>query len=209
MSLLIDSLIHFCNLTTIGLCGFNKVPQIISIVRNKTTKGLSLMALLLELTSYSIMLSYNVYSAYALSSYFEYPLLVIQDLVMLAVFLAFNGQLSPSIFVPAAAASYFAYSIASGILPHTLITTLVGLCTPISASSKVMALLTILRSKNSAAVSVTSLCISAYTSLTRLFTIYVESADIALLMNFGTSLFLNCCIILAAIAYKPRDKKED
>lgn len=79
-------------------------------------------------TSYSIMLSYNVYSAYALSSYFEYPLLVTQDLVMLAVFLAFNGQLSPSIIVPAAAASYFAYSIASGVLPHALITTLVVSC---------------------------------------------------------------------------------
>lgn len=43
-----------------------------------------------------------------------------------------------------------------------------GLCTPISASSKVVALVTILRLKNSATVSVSSLSISAYTCLSKL-----------------------------------------
>ena len=71
------------------------------------------------------MLSYNIYSAYSFISYFEYPLLVTQDVVMLAVFLSFTGRLSPTVLVPAAAALYFAYSIASGSLPHALITTLV------------------------------------------------------------------------------------
>ncbi|XP_045607825.1 solute carrier family 66 member 3 [Procambarus clarkii] len=208
MSLLIDSLIAFCDVTTIGLCGLMKVPQILTIVKARSVKGLSLASLLLELTSYSIMLSYNVYSAYALSTYFEYPLMVLQDVVMVAVFLAFTGRLSPTAFLPMAAASYFAYSIASGKLPHVLIKTLVGLCTPISASSKVVALITIIRSKNSAMVSIPSWSISAYTCVTRIFTIYVESADPALLMNFCTSFVLNMCIIIAAIAYKPREKKD-
>lgn len=75
--------------------------------------------------SYSIMLSYNIYSAYSLSSYFEYPLMVLQDIVMLAVFLSSTGQLSPFVLLPASAASCFAYSIASGGLPHHLITMLV------------------------------------------------------------------------------------
>ncbi|XP_050727835.1 solute carrier family 66 member 3-like [Eriocheir sinensis] len=208
MSLLIDSLITVCNVSTIGLCGFMKVPQILAIIRARSTKGLSLAALCLELTSYSIMLSYNIYSGYAFSSYFEYPLMVTQDVVMLVVFLSFTGRLSPAVLVPAVGASYFAFSIASGSFPHALITTLVGLCTPISASSKVVALVTIIRLKNSATVSVSSLSISAYTCLTRLFTIYVESADPALLMNFGTSLMLNICLITAALVYKPRVKKE-
>lgn len=208
MSLLIDSLITICNVSTIGLCGFNKIPQIFAIIKAKSTKGLSLTSLMLELTSYTIMLSYNIYSGYSFSSYFEYPLLVTQDVVMLVVFLSFTGRLSPTVLVPAAAAAYFAHSIASGNLPHALITTLVGLCTPISASSKVMALFTIIRIKNSAAVSVSSLSISAYTCFTRLFTIYVESADPALLMNFGISLMLNLCLITAAIIYKPKKKEE-
>lgn len=42
-----------------------------------------------------------------------------------------------------------------------------GLCTPISASSKVVALLTIIRLKNSANVSVSSLSISTYTCLSK------------------------------------------
>ncbi|KAK7082769.1 PQ-loop repeat-containing protein 3 [Halocaridina rubra] len=152
---------------------------------------------------YTIMLSYNIYAAYPLSTFFEYPLLVLQDVVMLGVFLSFNNMLSAAAILPATAASYFAYSIAVGLLPHTLITTLVGLCTPISASSKVVALLAIIRSKNSSTVSVPSWVISAYTSLTRLFTTYVESADFALMMNFGTSLVLNAMIVAAAVTYKP------
>nr|XP_053631781.1 solute carrier family 66 member 3-like [Cherax quadricarinatus] len=207
MSLLIDSLITFCDVTTIGLCGFMKVPQILTMVKARSVKGLSLASLLLELTSYTIMLSYNVYSAYALSTYFEYPLMVLQDVVMVAVFLAFTGQLSPTVILPTAAASYFAYSIVSGQLPDTLIKTLVGLCTPISASSKVVALITIIRAKNSATVSIPSWTISAYTCVTRIFTIYVESADPALLMNFCTSFVLNIFIIIAAAMYKPKQKK--
>ncbi|MPC70730.1 hypothetical protein E2C01_064984 [Portunus trituberculatus] len=71
------------------------------------------------------MLSYNIYSGYSFSSYFEYPLMVTQDVVMLVVFLLFTGRLSPTLLVPATAAVYFAYSVASGSLPHALITTLV------------------------------------------------------------------------------------
>ncbi|XP_066960203.1 solute carrier family 66 member 3 isoform X1 [Macrobrachium rosenbergii] len=208
MSALVNIIKLFCDVTTIGLCGFMKIPQIHTIIKAKSTRGLSLASLLLELTSYTIMLSYNIYSAYPLINYFEYPLMVLQDVVMLAVFLSFNGMLSPSVILPAAAASYFAYAISSGMLPHALITTLVGLTTPISASSKVVALLTILRSKNSSTVSIPSWLISTYTCVTRIFTIYLESADFALLMNFGTSFALNCLIVAAAIAYKPKKKKE-
>ncbi|KAG7167449.1 solute carrier family 66 member 3-like [Homarus americanus] len=206
MSLIIDALITFCDVTTIGLCGFNKVPQIIKLAKEKSVKGLSLASILLELTSYSIMFSYNVYSAYALTTYFEYPLLIVQDVVMLTLFLALSGRLSPVEILPVAALPCFAYSIASGTLPNSLIKTLVGMCTPISASSKVVALLAIIRSKNSESVSIPTWCISSYTSITRLFTIYVESADPALLMNFGTSFVLNTLIIIVAIIYKPRKK---
>ncbi|XP_037804665.1 solute carrier family 66 member 3-like [Penaeus monodon] len=208
MSLVVDALIHFCNVSTIGLCGFMKVPQIHAIIKAKSVKGLSLASLILELTSYVITLSYNVYAGYALITYFEYPLMVTQDVVMLAIFLSLTGRLSPLVILPAAAGAYFSYSIAMGLLSEAFITTLVGLCTPISASSKVVALLAIISSKNSETVSVSAWSISAYTCLTRIFTIYVESADPVLLLNFITSLVLNLLIITAAIYYKPRAKKD-
>lgn len=208
MSGFVNFVTLFCDITTIGLSGFMKVPQINSIIKSKSTKGLSLASLLLELTSYTIMLSYNIYSAYPLVTYFEYPMMVLQDIVMLTVFLSFNGLMSPAVILPASGAMCFAYAICTGMLPHALITTLVGLCTPISASSKLVALLTIIRSKNSSTVSVSSWLISSYTCVTRIFTTYMDSADYALLLNFGTSFILNSMIVAAAIAYKPR-KKED
>lgn len=60
MSLLIDSLITICNVSTIGLCGFMKVPQIIAIIKAKSTKGLSLTSLMLELTRWVLFAVVNV-----------------------------------------------------------------------------------------------------------------------------------------------------
>lgn len=209
MSLLLDALIGFCNVSTICLSSFNKIPQIRTILKAQSVAGLSLAALMLELTSYCISLSYNIYSGYSLASYFEYPLLVIQDIVMLVIFLSLTNRLSPILLVPASIYATAVYLIISGTLPHAVIVTLVGLTTPISASSKIMALLTIVRVKDSSTVSLGSYGISLYTCLTRLLTIYVESADPALLFNFGTSTLLNALIILAAIAYKPKEKPEE
>lgn len=209
MSLLLDAIIGFCNVSTIGLSSFNKIPQIRTILKQQSVAGLSLAALMLELTSYCISLSYNVYSGYSLASYFEYPLLVIQDIVMLVIFLSLTGRLSSFLLLPVSVYVTFVYMIISGTFPHAFIVTLVGLTTPISASSKIMSLLTILRVKDSSSVSVGSYSISLYTCLTRILTIYVESADPVLLLNFGVSTLLNTLIILAAIAYQPKEKLED
>jgi|ERR1712126_543208 len=208
MSLVINALISWCNISTIGLCGFNKIPQIRAIQKANSVKGLSLASLLLELTSYCISLSYNIYNGYNLVSYFEYPLLVVQDIVMLLLFLSLTGRLTPVNGTIGAAASYFFYCIASGVFSPALIKTLAGSTTAISASSKVMALLAIVRSKNSETVSLTAWGISAYTCITRIFTIYVESADVVLLTNFITSLILNLAIIGAAIFYAPKKEKK-
>ncbi|GLH14552.1 uncharacterized protein GBIM_18927, partial [Gryllus bimaculatus] len=76
------------------------------------------------------------------------------------------------------------------------------LCTPVSASSKIVQLLEILRSKNSSSVSVLTWFLSAFTNMTRIYTIYMDSADVTLLANFTISTFLSTSIMLAAIYFK-------
>ncbi|XP_076064723.1 solute carrier family 66 member 3 [Oratosquilla oratoria] len=208
MSLLIDTLMVVANVSTIALSGFMKVPQILAIAKAKSPGKISLTSLMLELTSYCITLSYNIYSGYPLGTYFEYPLMVLQDVVMLFLVLGFLNYLSAGLMIPCAAFVAFMMSIVYGTLSHALILTLVTLCTPISASSKVVQLMSIIAAKDSTGIAITSWLISAYTCLTRIFTIYMESADVALLMNFTVSFLLNCAIITASLIYKPRVKKE-
>ncbi|KAL7635179.1 UNVERIFIED_CONTAM: hypothetical protein RMT77_014165 [Armadillidium vulgare] len=207
MSLVISAMIGFANASTIALSGFNKVPQVYSLLKSKSPSGVSLQGLLLEFSGYCIMMSYNFYSNYPLASYFEYPLLVIQDLVMILVMMKLLNLYSSSLILHSVIFLSVMMSIGWGIMPTTFIALLVNLCTPLSASSKVIQLKTILRSRDSTGVSVLTWSISAYTCITRLFTIYVESYDVALLLNFFVSLILNLAIIGAALKFRPTKKE--
>ncbi|EZA47542.1 PQ-loop repeat-containing protein [Ooceraea biroi] len=83
------------------------------------------------------------------------------------------------------------------------------MCTPISASSKIVQLLAILRAKNAESVSPLTWFISAFTNLTRVFTIWMDSADILLLGNFIISVLLSSSIMFSALYYRMRPVKQD
>lgn len=97
------------------------------------------------------------------------------------------------------------------------------LCTPISASSKIVQLFEILRSKDSTTISLLTWVISAFTNLSNLFyyflsqydnyfrirlfsariyTVSVESGDSMLLANFTISFALSSAVLAAAYYYK-------
>ncbi|KAK4877516.1 hypothetical protein RN001_010022 [Aquatica leii] len=191
------------SIITILLCFISKVPQIINILKMKNAVGMNIVGLLMELFSYTTMFSYNYRNAYALLTYMEYPIILVQELILILCVLYYNKQLG---FASVAGAGvYFSMLTAflSGVAPRELLTFLVPLCTPIGASSKVVQLLTIIRSKNSECISILTWFISAFTNLTRVFTIYVDSADFTLLLNFIVNVFLSSSIMFAAYYYKP------
>ncbi|CAH0548094.1 unnamed protein product [Brassicogethes aeneus] len=195
------------SIITISTCFILKVPQIINILKLKNARGISLIGLLMELSSYTIMMSYNYRNNYALLSYMEYPIILFQELILIFFVLYYKSQLNIiSVFI---SGIYFtiAGSFLIGIVPIGVLAFLVPLCTPIGASSKVVQLFEIIRTKNSDSVSVLTWFISAFTNFTRIFTIMVESADLTLLLNFGVNTVLSSSIMLAAYFYK--HKKAD
>ncbi|KAB7500484.1 PQ-loop repeat-containing protein 3 [Armadillidium nasatum] len=172
MSLVINAMIGFANASTIALSGFMKVPQVYSLLKSRSPSGVSLQGLLLEFSGYCIMMSYNFYSNYPLASYFEYPLLVVQDLVMILVMMKLLNLYSSSLILHSVIFLSIMTSIGWGIMPTAFIALLV-------------------------------ICMYS----TRLFTIYVESYDVALLLNFFVSLVLNLAIIGAALKFRPTKKE--
>ena len=70
------------------------------------------------------MMSYYIYSQYSLGTYFEYPLLVIQDIVMLVVVLGYVGT-PTRVLVWAVFLLSLMTVIMTGVLPHAIITILV------------------------------------------------------------------------------------
>ncbi|KAF2354076.1 PQ-loop repeat [Trinorchestia longiramus] len=205
MSLVIEPIIALANVSTILLSSFNKVPQIASVVKARSFAGLSIYSVLLELTGYCITMSYFISYQYALPSYLEYPFLVAQDVCLVAAALYFGSQLGglPVLGYAGVLVSLM-IAMVSGLLADSAMALLVSSTTPISAGSKVVQLLAIIRSRSSEGISLAAWLISSYCCCTRLLTVYVETGDPALLVNFGISLLLNLGIVAATLHYAPR-----
>ncbi|XP_026476103.1 PQ-loop repeat-containing protein 3-like, partial [Ctenocephalides felis] len=192
---------------TIAICFILKVPQIKTLHEKKSARGINLYGLMLELSSYTIMFSYNFVNRYALLSYLEYPIILIQQLILIYLVLLYNNLISKNTLIFVVGYLILASVLAFDMLPRTVLGILVPMCTPIGASSKIVQLFEILRTKDSESVSVLTWFISAFTNLTRIYTIYMDSADFTLLGNFIISTVLSTSVMFAALFYKKANEK--
>ncbi|XP_050360817.1 uncharacterized protein LOC126780393 isoform X2 [Nymphalis io] len=88
------------------------------------------------------------------------------------------------------------------ILPREILSYLVPLCTPLSGSAKVTYIYGIIKAANADAVSLTTWIISVLTNISRLFTVYVDSADTKLMINFLVSTILSAGVLATAFYYQ-------
>lgn len=190
------------SIVTIGFCLIQKIPQIRTLYNGKSARGISATSLYLELFSYSIMMSYNYCNRYSILSYMEYPILLFQEYILIFLVLKYRRQLNANSY-KIAGAYFFALSMfLTNIIPTFILAMLVPFCTPIGATSKIIQLYEIIRTKNASSVNLTTWMISAFTNLTRIYTVMVDSGDRMLLANFTISFLLSGSIYLAAFYYK-------
>lgn len=69
-----------------------KVPQILNLVRSKSASGVSLVAYLLETTSYLISLVYNIRNGFPFSTYGETAFILAQNVVITVLVLTYGGK---------------------------------------------------------------------------------------------------------------------
>lgn len=74
--------------------------------------------------SFTIGLCYSVSGGYALSSYLEYPFLVVQDLLLLSLVLHYSRRASLTWLAAFGVYASVVYALAFGMLPSTVIITL-------------------------------------------------------------------------------------
>ncbi|XP_017014327.2 solute carrier family 66 member 3 [Drosophila takahashii] len=196
------------SLITVSSCLVIKVPQINTIRANESSKGISVLGLCLELFSYTVMLSYNYTSGYDFLSYMEYPVLLLQEYVLIYYAFKYQDLLGKRTQVVAILYSIVATLIYLKLFPIIILTFLVPFCTPIGATSKVLQLLAILRTKDASSVSRTTWALSAFTNMTRIYTVFFQSHDWMLLSNFLISTFLSASVFGAACFYKKKAKAE-
>lgn len=203
-----EVLINILSIITITMCGFQKVPQILRILKVESSEGISKLSLFLELFSYTTMASYNFLNGYKLMSYFEYPLLISQQLVLVALVLFFSSQPFTSLAGIFGAYTSFVLAIMFKVLPASVLSLCVSLATPVSLSSKAIQLKDILVTRNVESLSIYTWLMSSFTNATRIVTIFSDSADRLLLTNFILSTLLSSSITLCCYLFKQKPKVE-
>jgi len=198
----------FLSIITISSCLILKFPQILSIHRLKSASGINIYGLLLELASYTTTTCYNYVNDYALLNYLEYPIIIVQEYILIFLVLKYKNALNTRTY--SLTALYFAIAVGflSKVIPPPVLTFIIPLCTPVSLSSKAIQLWEILSTRNADSVSIVTWLISAFTNFTRVFTIFMDSADKILLTNFILSGALSSCIALATKYFQTKSKKE-
>lgn len=76
------------------------------------------------LIRFTIGLCYSVTRGYALSTYLEYPFLVVQDLILLAMVIHYSRRVYSTWLAALVAYSSVVYAIITGLFPDALIVTL-------------------------------------------------------------------------------------
>ncbi|XP_026500830.1 solute carrier family 66 member 3 [Vanessa tameamea] len=211
---LVQILANMISLLTVLSCLFLKVPQILYIRKKQSADGIYMQAMLMEITGFTIVTLYNYTNQYSVMTYLEYPIILLQVYVLLYYVLKFKGYLSAPV-VPFLITAYFAIilSFVLEILPKEILSYLVPFCTPLSGSAKVTYIYGIIKAANADAVSLTTWIISVLTNISRLFTVYVDSADTKLMINFLVSTTLSAGVLATAIYYqryptKPTPQKQ-
>ncbi|XP_041359466.1 solute carrier family 66 member 3-like [Gigantopelta aegis] len=201
-------LCDFLSLTVVATCIILKVPQILSVSKAKSSKGVSLGSVLLEECGYSIMLTYQFAMEYPVSTYCEYGFLVLQDLTLILLILHYSSGVKVK-FLPLFAIYFVCcVAIAFRFLPDVLLTTVISLVTPISAGSKLIQIAAILKSQDAGSVSPATWAMASYTTIVRSLTTVVLTGDVAILTNFASSATLNLLLTYLVLRYRRTDKKK-
>lgn len=203
-----DTLLHVANFSTLFVCMVLKFPQIFVLMRAKSTTGVSLNSLLLELIGFIVFVTYQMYYDYPPPTYLEYPILIAQDVILLLLILHYNGSLRQSFL--------YALVLVGGwrllTVEKWIIDLAMSLCTFISAASKFAQLQCLWKSKDAGQVSALSWAMATYTCMARIYTTTVTTADMQVLVRFIIMTSLNMWVLLTVLYYQrqsSRSKKEE
>jgi len=207
--MMMNGLVWFCDVTTVGLCVICKIPQIMTIMKSRSVEGLSATSLLLELLTYAISLSYNWMKGYPLGSYMEDPFLCIQTLIVLLIVYYYQSQLDVTKYGMIGGGAALFYALALGFPHPAVLPVLLTATLPMKVFSKFLQIKEIWIRKSAGSISLVSWGINVYTCLTRIITTAMVTGDMTLLLKHSISVTLNSVVIAEALYYGSGKSKVD
>lgn len=194
------------------MCGVSKFPQIKTNLQAKSVEGLSITGLFIDVISYTISVRYMVTNGYAWMDFLEYPMVMAQMVFLISLALVYKR---PPTFkdVSAAAGAYvlFLYAISSRQVTFpgpVILKLLLNGSTPLSIFGKLVYIQAIVSSKRGDLIARLPWFLNGTTSLLRIITVMMETADPNVLIGYVFSVLLNYLIIGVAIYYTPKEPEQ-
>lgn len=177
------------------ICGavLVKVPQIVKIVRSRSTAGLAPSMYVLENLGYLITVVYNLRHGYPFSTFGEAVFLLLQGFVLVALFGVFNRRLGLTVAGAGvfAALAYFLGQVATPAqLAQAQMATI-----PIFAASRLPQIARNYTSGSTGVLSLVTVLLNALGSCARVFTTLTEVQDQAVLLAVCSSATLNLVLL--------------
>ncbi|XP_053141612.1 solute carrier family 66 member 3 [Hemicordylus capensis] len=202
---LLPLLVEVANWSTILACLVLKVPQGVAVIAAKSARGISLESLVLELSGFIVCLRYMSYYNNPLPSYVEYPIIIVQDVILLLFVLYYNGKMKDALYYTV----IFVVGWYMLALQQWIINLAMNLSTVASALSKYAQLQYLWWTKDSGQVSALTWSLAVYTCLTRIFTTIMTSNDVTVLVRFIVMSVLNVWVLATILHYRKIVKKTD
>lgn len=159
----------------------------------------------LSLLRFLVFLRYQCYYQYPLLTYLEYPILIIQDLILLLCVFHFNGNVKRAApYIILFVVSWFVLTLQQWIIDMAM-----NLCTFISAASKFAQLQYLWKTRDSGAVSSLTWILASYTCATRIITTLMTTNDLTILVRFVVMLALNIWVTVTVLRYRKTVTKTD
>ena len=179
-----------------------KVPQIIKLVRSKSAEGLSFSSYVLETASFLITLAYNVRQGNPFSTYGEVCFILVQDVLISVLILAYSGKLPQAgAFLAAVGSSLYALLGSDTFVNASQMTQFQAGAGALGVASKVPQILAVYNQGGTGQLSAFAVFNYLAGSLSRIFTTLQEVDDKLILYGFVAGFVLNAILASQMVYY--------
>lgn len=193
-------IVNFLNGLAIIPCFLCKAPQIALLMRTWNTRGISFESILIEMFVYINVFGFSYFQSYPMLQYLEYPLLVVQNVLLLIVIAAISQRAWRSaLWLIVFAAQFQLYNHISKHIALSII----SMNSVIGLSGKVAQIKEIVSSENSDSVSYAAFILNGQASAARLFIIYLTGlGETVMVINFLVSVISNIGVMTTIYLYR-------
>lgn len=178
-----------------------KVPQIVKILKSKSTEGISIVSVLLDLMAITFHMSYSFVKGFPFSAWGDGTFLALQTAIIgtLVFFYGYKSSLKSTLFV--IIYSTITFLLMSGITPVEYLLLAQGCNVPILLMGKLSQALINYQNQSTGQLSAITCFMLLSGSLARIFTSVQETGDSMMILIYCVSSFANAVIVFQLLYY--------